>query len=155
MQTHLAHQPNAQDQDLATNQAQRDAEAETKSRKILAENQALRNLVEATLHINQVVVEDVFPGILDEVVRAGETGREVLQDMLRTAASGNNPWPSQGELQQAFTAQDVPQLSARIVAQKKLGTEAAKAKAVADDAMTEATLTLANAKRIADEAAEN
>ena len=75
--------------------------------------------------------------------------------MLQTAASGNNPGPSQGELQQAFTAQDVPQLSARIVAQKKLGTEAAKAKAEADAAMTKATLTLANAKRIAEEAKEN
>ena len=74
--------------------------------------------MEATLQVNRVVVEDVFPGILTEVVLAGETGREVLQDMLQQAAAGKNPGPSQGELQRAFTAQDVQQLSARIVAQK-------------------------------------
>ena len=143
-----AQQHSGEDQD----QAHRDAEAEARERKILAGNQSLRNLVEATLQVNRVVVEDVFPGILTEVVLAGETGREVLQDMLQQAAAGKNPGPSQGELQRAFTEQDVPQLSARIVAQKKMATEAARAKVVADAAMAEATTTLANAKRIADEA---
>ena len=73
--------------------------------------------------------------------------------MLQQAAAGKNPGPSQGEIRRAFTAQDVPLLSARIVAKKKLASEAARASAVANAAMTEATLTMANAKRIADEAA--
>ena len=44
-------------------------------------------------------------------------------------------------------------LSARIVAKKQLAKEAAQASAVAKAAVTEATLTMENAKRIADEAA--
>ena len=79
--------------------------------------------------------------------------REILLDMLQQAASGKNPGPSHGEKRREFTAQDVPVLSARIVAKKKLATEAAKASAVANAAVTEATLTMANAKHIADEAA--
>ena len=73
--------------------------------------------------------------------------------MLQQAASGVNPGPSHGDIRREFTAQDVPVLSARIVAKKQLAKEAAQASAVANAAVTEATLTMENAKRIADEAA--
>ena len=66
----------------------------------------------------------------------------MLLDMLQQAASGINPGPGHGDIRREFTAQDVPVLSARLVAKKQLSKEAAQANAVAKAAVTEATLTL-------------
>ena len=82
-------QPRAHDQE-----AQRVADAEARDREILTGNQSIRNLVEATLTVNHIAVEDIYRDILAELVLSGENGREVLNDMLAAAAAGKNPLPS-------------------------------------------------------------
>ena len=72
--------------------------------------------------------------------------------MLAAAAAGKNPLPSQGDLNRALNAQDVPQISQRMIAQKKLAAEASKAKAEADAKMAEAVATLETAQKRAEEA---
>ena len=84
---------------------------------------------------------------------AGETGREILLDILQQAASGVIPGPGHGDIRREFTTQDVPVLSARLVAKRQLAKEAEQASAVAKAAVTEATLTADNANRVALEAA--
>ena len=140
-------QPRAHDQE-----AQRVADAEARDREILTGNQSIRNLVEATLTVNRIAVEDIYHDILAELVLSGKNGREVLNDMLAAAAAGKNPLPSQGDLNRALNAQDVPQISQRMIAQKKLVAEASKAKAEADAKMAEAIATLETAQKRAEEA---
>ena len=90
--------------------------------------------------------------MLAELVLSGEHGREVLNDMLAAAAAGKNPLQSQGDLNRALNVQDVPQISQRMIAQKKLAAEASKAKAEADAKMAEAVATLETAQKRAEEA---
>ena len=115
-------------------------------------NQSIRNLVEATLTVNHIAVEDIYRDILAELVLSGEHGREVLNDILAAAAAGKNPLPGQGELNRALNAQDVPQISQLLIAKKKLTAEASRAKVDADAKMAEAIATLETAKRRAAEA---
>ena len=140
-------QANPHDQD-----AQRVADETAREQAILTSNQSIRTLIEATLTVNNIAVDDLYKDILAELVISVEHGREVLNDILAAAAAGKNPLPGQGELNRALNAQDVPEISQRLLAKKRLTAEAARAKADADTKMAEALATLETAKKRADEA---
>ena len=112
----------------------------------IAANQALQIAIEATLLVKQIQVNEIFPQILSEVVLAGSTGNEILLDMLKEATGGINPGLAHDDNMRRFTANDVLELAARLVAKKKLSKEATRANTEAEAAVNEANMNAETAR---------
>ena len=81
-------------------------------------NRAIRSALDNLLRINKITVQPHFSQALDEIVKAGLIGKDILLDMLQTASSGSNPTPDEGVITRPITQADVKVLAARLAEDK-------------------------------------
>ena len=84
----------------------------------VCDNRAIRSALENLLRINKITVQPHFSQALDEIVKAGLVGKDILLDMLQTVSSGSNPSPDEGAITRPLTQADVKVLATRLAANK-------------------------------------
>ena len=65
----------------------------------VSDNRALRSALDNLLRINKITVQPHFSQALDEIVKAGLIGKDILLDMLQA------PGPTQPQMKESLTAQ--------------------------------------------------
>ena len=79
------------------------------------------------IRVNKITVQPCYSQVLNEVVKAGIMGNDILMDMLQDASIGDNPSQDEEVNTRPITQEDVKVMAARLAENKKNAQDAENA----------------------------